>query len=74
VLIAFFKFEAICDLLDRITVEINFEFVHPFRMVAGRRDGSEDGVADVDDKNGAGLATEYVQIRDVETDILASDG
>jgi hypothetical protein len=43
-------------------------------MVAGRRDGAEDGVADVDDKNGAGLATEYVQIRDVETDILASQG
>jgi hypothetical protein len=74
VLVTFVECKAVGDILDRITVEIGFELIHAFRMVARRRDGAENGVANIDDKHGARLATEYVQIRDIEADILSGDG
>jgi hypothetical protein len=58
---------------DRIAVQINFEFVHSFRMIARRRDRPENGVANIDCEHRACLSAEYVQVRDVEAYILACD-
>ena len=44
------------------------------RMVARRRDGSENGMAYIDCEYRACLSAEYVQVRDVEAYILACDG
>ena len=51
---------AVGQIFDRIAIEIDLEFVHAFGMVAGRRNGAEDRVADVDHEHGACLAAEYV--------------
>jgi hypothetical protein len=58
------------QVLDRIAVEVDLEFVHTFRVVARRSDRAADRVADIDDEHGAGLAAEDIKVRDVQADVL----
>jgi hypothetical protein len=43
-------------------------------VVAGRGDGAENGVADIDCEHGACFAAEYIEVCNVETDVLTSNG
>ena len=73
VLVALVERNAVGDIFDRIAVEIYFEFVHSFGMVPGHGNGSENGVTHIDHKRGACFAAEYVEVRDVEADVLPGD-
>jgi hypothetical protein len=66
--------KAVRDIFDRVTVEVDLEFVHAFGVVAGHWNRPEDGMANIDDEHGSRLPAEYVQVRDIEPDILASNG
>jgi hypothetical protein len=46
--VALVEFDAIRDLFDGITVEIDLEFVHPFRMKTGTGHGAGDRMANID--------------------------
>ena len=59
-LVAFVERQAVGNILNRIAVQIHFEFVHPFRVVARHRDGAKNGVANVDGKHGALFSAKYV--------------
>ena len=61
------------NFLYRIAVQIDLEFVHPLPMVAGNFWISE-RVADIDHEYRAGLTAEYLQIRDVQANVLPRDG
>ena len=74
VIVPFVKFKAVGEIFDRVAVQIDFEFVHSLRMVAGSRDGAKNGVAEIDYEHGACFATEDIEVRDVEADVLTSDG
>jgi hypothetical protein len=65
--------EPIRQILDGIAVEIDLEFVHTFGMPSRYRDASRSRRADVDDEDGAGLATEHVEVGDVESNVLTSE-
>ncbi len=69
-LVALAEGEAISDVFDGIAVEIDFEFIHAFRVITRRRNGAEDGVADVDQEDGSCLAAKHVQVRDIEAYVL----
>ena len=64
---------AVGQILDRIAIEIDLEFVHAFGMVAGRGNRAGNRVTDIDHEHGACLATEHVEVRDVEADVLPGD-
>jgi hypothetical protein len=72
-LVAIIEREAVRHLFNGVAVEIDLEFVHTFRMVAGDFRISE-GVANVDHEYGADWAAECVEIRDIKANILSSDG
>jgi hypothetical protein len=72
--VAWVERQPVGQLFDIIAVQVDLEFVHSFRMIAGRRDFARNGVTDVDHKNGSDFATEKVEVRDVEADILPSNG
>jgi hypothetical protein len=72
VVVTLIEREAVGHLFNSIAVEIDFEFVHALRMVAGNC-GLAERVADVDHECGAELAAEYVKIGDVKTNVLTSD-
>jgi hypothetical protein len=72
-LVTLIEREPVRNLFDRISVGIDLEFVHAFRMVAGNC-GLSQRVADIDCKYGARLAAEYVEIGDVKANVLPSDG
>jgi hypothetical protein len=42
ILVTFVECNAIRKILDRATVEIDFEFIHAFRMIDRHRNGAED--------------------------------
>ena len=61
------------DVLDRIAIEVHLELVQTLRVVSGRRDGAGDRVAHVDDEDGAHNASEHIEVRDIEPNVLARD-
>ena len=73
VLVALIERETVRNLFNGIAVDIDLEFVHALRMVAGNC-GLSERVADIDGEYGAGLAAEYVEIGDVKANVLPSDG
>src|SRR4029078_934413 len=72
-LVALLELKAVGQVFDRITVEIDLDLVGPFGVEARCRNRSRDRVADVDDERGAGLATEHVEVGDIESYVLPSD-
>jgi hypothetical protein len=74
ILITLGECKSVSEFFDRVAVQINFEFVNSLRMVGRRRDGSENGMANIDCERCACLSAEYVQVCDVEAYVLACDG
>jgi hypothetical protein len=70
--IAFIERHTIRGIFNGVAIEIDFEFVHAFRMVAGNF-GFSKRVTHIERKYGAGFATEHIQIGDVEADVLPGD-
>jgi hypothetical protein len=73
VLVAGIKRHAIGNVLDRVAVEIDLEFVHPLRVVTGRGNWPSYRVADIDDEDRAHLAPEQIKVRDVEANVLTGE-
>ncbi len=71
--VTFLECEAVGEILDGIAVEIDLKFVHALRVVARRRNGAEDGVAEIDHEDGACLSAEQIEVCDIEPDILPGD-
>ena len=65
--------EAVGRVLDSIAVEVDLEFVHPLRMIARHWNLAGNRVADVDHKGSTRLALEYIEVRDIEPDVLSSE-
>jgi hypothetical protein len=57
--IALIKGNAVGHILDGVAIEVDLEFVHAFRMVARRRDGTGNRMANINHEYGARLATEH---------------
>jgi hypothetical protein len=62
--------EPVSDLLDRVTVEVDLEFVPAFGVVTDNRDVAGDRVTDVDDEGRASFTAENVQVCDVQANVL----
>jgi hypothetical protein len=67
--VALVEFNAIRDLLDGVTVKVDFEFVHPFRMKTGTGHGASDRMANIDHEYRAHLATKDMEIRGIQPDV-----
>ncbi len=65
---------AVSELLDGISVEIDFEFIHPFRMVTRAGNFPKNGVANVNYEDSTYFTSEEIKVRDVEADVLAREG